>query len=121
MRALVSIFAGGLLVLQVSNPAAAQRDRSPDGRSDSGRICLNNRQIVSSRSRDGRTMLFQMRDGRQYINHLHGYCPGLKFDGFSWVLRSGDERVCENAQSLRVLRTGEICLLGRFEPVSPKR
>lgn len=81
------------------------------------RICLETRQIVTSKSRDGRTMLFRMRDGRQYVNYLRGYCPGLKFDGFSWVLRSGDTQVCENAQSLRVLRSGEVCILGRFEPV----
>lgn len=97
--------------------AAAQSYRNTQAPERHDRICLNTRQIVSSKSRDGRTMLFRMRDGRQYINHLRGYCPGLKFDGFSWVLRSGDEQVCENAQSLRVLRSGEVCLLGRFEPV----
>jgi hypothetical protein len=112
----VSLVATAMLLVS-SVYAVAQPPREVGVSGEHRRICLNTRQIVSSKSRDGRTMLFQMRDGRQYLNHLRGYCPGLKFDGFSWVLRSGDEEVCENAQSLRVLRSGEVCILGRFEPV----
>lgn len=118
LRMSAMIMAAGLLVFPVSEPVVAQPNE-PSARPANARICLNTREIVSSRSRDGRTMLFKMRDGRQYLNHLHGYCPGLKFDGFSWVLHSSDERVCENTQTLRVLRSGEVCLLGRFEPIRP--
>lgn len=119
MRMIPIVAAAGLLLSSVYAVAQPYRDRDTSAFHD--RICLNTRQIVSSKSRDGRTMLFRMRDGRQYVNHLRGYCPGLKFDGFSWVLRSGDEEVCENAQSLRVLRSGEVCILGRFEPVRGAR
>lgn len=78
--------------------------------------CLRSRDIESSSSKDGTTMIFRMRDGRVYLNHLRGSCPGLKFNGFAWVLRGGDDEVCENQQTLRVLQSGEICSLGKFDP-----
>src|SRR4051812_10594463 len=101
MRMIPMVATAGLVLSSIYAVAQPYGDRATLAHHE--RICLNTRQIVSSKSRDGRTMLFRMRDGRQYINHLRGYCPGLKFDGFSWVLRSGDAEVCENAQSLRVL------------------
>jgi hypothetical protein len=78
--------------------------------------CIDSRDIVSSKSDDGKTMVFKMRDGHIYVNHLQGACPGLKFDGYSWTLRDGDTKVCEREQTLRVLRSGEVCVLGAFDP-----
>ena len=80
-------------------------------------ICLRTQDIVSAQSRDGKTLVFKMRDGRTLVNHLQGVCPNLKFNGFSWVVR-GTEEVCENMQSLRVLQSGEICVLGKFDQPS---
>ena len=84
-------------------------------------VCIDSRNIVSSKSTDGKTMVFKMKDGTTYVNHLQGSCPDLKFEGFAWTLRSGDTLVCENAQTLRVLRSMEICTLGKFDaPVMEK-
>ena len=67
-------------------------------------------------------MVFRMRDGTTMVNHLQGACPDLKFNGYVWVLRSGDTQVCENQQSLRVLQSGQVCLLGKFDaPVKPAK
>jgi hypothetical protein len=76
--------------------------------------CLQTRDIVNAHSEDGKTMEFQMRNGQTYINHLQGSCPDLKFNGFAWTVR-GIEQVCENMQSLRVLNSGQICVLGKFD------
>ena len=46
------------------------------------------------------------RDGRVLVNHLQGVCSDLRFEGFSWVVR-GTEDICENQQSLQVLRSGQ--------------
>jgi hypothetical protein len=78
-------------------------------------VCIDTRNIVSSKSDDGKTMVFKMKDGTTLVNHLQGVCPDLKFEGFSWSLRSGDTEVCENSQSLHVLRSMEICVLGKFD------
>jgi hypothetical protein len=82
--------------------------------------CLPTRDIVSTDSKDGKTLVFKMRDGRTLVNHLRGICPDLKFDGFSWVIRGGLDEVCENEQTLRVLRSGEVCVLGKFDPATSK-
>ena len=78
-------------------------------------ICLRTQDIVSTSSKDGKTLVFKMRDGRTLVNHLQGICPDLKFNGFDWVVRGGTEEVCENMQSLRVLQSGQVCVLGKFD------
>ena len=97
--------------LAASLPAAAQP-------APGQRICLNNQDVVSARSTDGKTMIFKMRNGQTYINHLRGSCPGLRFNGFIWELR-GINDICENQQTLRVIKSGEVCMLGKFDPPLP--
>ena len=79
-------------------------------------VCIDSRDIVSSNSKDGKTMVFKMRDGRTFVNHLQGACPDLKFNGYIWVLRSGDTKVCERQQTLQVIQSGQVCALGKFDP-----
>ncbi len=81
----------------------------------SAATCLRTQDIVGSNSKDGKTIDFTMRDGKIYKNHLQGICSDLKFNGFVWVIR-GPEEVCENQQSLRVLQSGQVCVLGKFDP-----
>jgi hypothetical protein len=103
------------MALAITLPAAAQ----PAPPAPSPRVCLSNQQIQSTRSDDGKTMIFRMRNGQTYINHLRGSCPGLRFNGFIWELR-GIDQICENQQTLRVLRSGEVCMLGKFDmPLPP--
>lgn len=77
--------------------------------------CLKLNDIRSAKSDDGKIMKFTMKDGRVLYNHLQGVCPGLRFNGFSWVIH-GPEEVCEGQQSLRVIQSGEVCVLGKFGP-----
>jgi hypothetical protein len=78
--------------------------------------CLQLRDVQSAKSDDGKIMKFTMRDGKVLYNHLQGVCPGLRFNGFAWNIRGGSQEVCENQQSLRVLQSGEVCVLGKFGP-----
>ena len=78
--------------------------------------CIDSRKIDSAHSDDGKTMIFKMKDGTTMVNHLQGVCSDLKFNGFAWTLRSGDTQICENQQSLRVIQSGQICVLGKFDP-----
>lgn len=104
---------GGLMagLAAATLPAAAQSTPAAPAK----RICLNNQDVVSATSRDGKTMIFRMRNGQTYINHLRGSCPGLRFNGFIWELR-GIPQICENQQTLKVLQSGEVCMLGKFDP-----
>ena len=83
-------------------------------------ICISTRDIVSSHEEgNGAALLFKMRDGTQYRNKLQGKCPDLVFNGYEWNIRNPDYSVCENEQSLRVLQSGQVCMLGKFEKLSP--
>ena len=61
-------------------------------------------------------MVFKMKDGTTLVNHLQGFCPDLKFTGFAWQMPSGDTNVCEKQSTFRVLQSGQICTLGKFDP-----
>ena len=80
-------------------------------------LCVSERDIVSTTpSNDGRLLTLKLRDGRVLVNHLQGRCNDLRFNGFVWVLR-GNNDICENMQSLRVIQSGQVCLLGKFDTV----
>jgi hypothetical protein len=82
---------------------------------NAAKTCIDMRDIVSSKSTDGKTMVFKMKDGTTLVNHLHGSCPDLKYSGFAWQSHSGDTKVCENEQSFKVLQSMQVCVLGKFD------
>jgi hypothetical protein len=59
-----------------------------------------------------------MKNGEVWRGELQRVCSGLRFSGFSWELRG--DKICENAQTLRVIDTGAICALGRLSLQSKK-
>ena len=78
-------------------------------------LCVSERDIQDTKpSNDGKLLTLKMRDGRVLVNHLQGICSDLRFNGFVWVLH-GTNDICENQQTIRVLQSGQTCLLGRFE------
>ena len=103
MKAIIAILA---LTVAAASPAAAK-------------MCVQSRDILGTNSKDGKLMTFRMRDGSTLVNHLQGICSDLKFDGFVWNVPATGE-ICENQQSLKVLRSGQTCLLGKFEVVKAK-
>lgn len=78
--------------------------------------CIDIRKIDSSQSKDGRVMVFKMKDGTVLVNHLQGFCPDLKYTGFVWQMPSGDTNACERQSTFRVLQSGQACTLGNFDP-----
>ena len=86
----------------------------------SATMCVQARDIVSTDSKDGKLMTFKMKDGRVLVNHLQGICSDLRYEGFVWTVR-GTEDICENQQSLTVLRSGQTCLLGKFDVIKASR
>lgn len=103
MKTILAIMA----LLIAASPAAAN-------------MCVKSREIQSTDSKDGKLLTFKMKDGRVLVNHLQGICSDLRYEGFVWVLQGGDEDICENQQSLKVLRSGQTCLLGKFDTVKDK-
>jgi len=77
-------------------------------------VCLKISDIQDTTSKDGKIMVFKMKDGTIYNNHLRQSCNSLIYGGFNWTIDSSGE-VCEDMQTLRTLTVGEICRLGKFD------
>jgi hypothetical protein len=87
-----------------------------------GKICLSTRNMRDSTpANDGTSITFKMNDGSVWRNDLKGRCPDLKFNGFAWTVRNPSATVCENEEIIRVIRSGEVCQLGKFTQVAPAR
>jgi hypothetical protein len=81
-------------------------------------VCLWTYMIDHTTTVDPTTVVFHMKNGAAWKNSLQAPCPGLKFHGFVYVVRGGDQ-ICSNAQSIRVIETNEVCALGAFTPAGP--
>jgi hypothetical protein len=83
-----------------------------------GNVCLKINWIDHTRAPDDKTIVFYMKDHTAWTTHLAGTCPQLSFNGFSYVA-TPPEDICGNLQSIRVIRTGAICMMGPFVPFNP--
>jgi hypothetical protein len=83
-------------------------------------VCLESYRIRNTTVVDPHTILFHMEDGTTWRNTMKSACPDLKWYGFVYVEHGPDE-VCENMQPIRVIHTGETCLLGAFTRDAPSQ
>lgn len=74
--------------------------------------CLYTYQIDRTKVVDAKTIDFRMRNGTVYRNVLRTSCTSLPFYGFVYVTRV--DQICDNLQSIRVLQSNQVCLLGAF-------
>jgi hypothetical protein len=112
--------AATLLAALAAAPVQAQSGPQPSVMpGNSGPVCLRpfdspSDAIDHTHAVNSRTILFYMRDGKIWQNTLATPCPGLMFHGFDFVTHQ--DEICSNAQSIRVLESGEVCALGPFTP-----
>ena len=105
-RIAMAVLAGLVLAGAVAEPAAAAN------------VCLRVRDIKNSTpAKDGSSITFTMADGKAYRNDLGSKCQDLWFNGFEWTLHS--DVVCDDELGLTVLRSGEVCKLGKFTQITP--
>jgi hypothetical protein len=101
----------GLMTIATAMPADA-----------ADKVCLQTRNMKDTTpAPDGSAITFKMNDGSVWRNDLKGRCPDLKFNGFAWTVRNPGGTVCENEETIRVIRSGEICVLGKFTQIEPSR
>lgn len=77
-------------------------------------VCLWTYQIDHTKYVQPRTLLFYMRGGKVWQNTMLNDCTGLNFNGFAYVTRDG--KICSNMQSIIVLQSHQLCMLGDFTP-----
>ena len=85
-----------------------------------GNVCLKTYMIDHPKAPNDRTIVFYMKDGSAYQSSLPTLCPQLSINGFAYVATPPSD-VCGNLQSIRVIRTGSVCMLGPLVQVTPKR
>ena len=102
-----------VLAIAAAAPASAQPESKPN-------VCLKTYLIDHTKAPDDRTIIFTMKDGSAYQSTLPAACPQLSFNGFSYVATPPAD-VCGGLQSIRVVRTGAVCLLGPFVQIAPAR
>jgi hypothetical protein len=92
---------------RAESPAPSPQEHRP--------VCLWTYLIDHTKTVDPKTILFTMKNGDVWKNTLAQACNGLMFNGFEYVTHDGS--ICDNMQSIMVLRTHEVCLLGAFTRV----
>lgn len=97
---------------------AAQAQPAAKTDADQKNICINTWQIDHTSVPDARTILFHMRGGKIWKNTLVNDCPQLKTYGFIYS-PTPPNQICGNMQSIRVIQTGAVCMLGAFTPYTP--
>jgi hypothetical protein len=81
-------------------------------------VCLETFRIDHTHVVDSQNVLFYMKGGKVWHNALKNSCPALNFHGFVMNVRGGDT-VCSNQQSIKVIDSGQVCMLGEFTPYTP--
>lgn len=112
MKAILIAIIGAVLGATAANADDAPARTAPST-AQTRNICLWTYQIDHTSVPDENTIVFHMKSGETWVNKLVSQCSGLKFNGFSYDVR-GPSEICGNEQSIRVLRTGAVCLLGPF-------
>jgi hypothetical protein len=105
----------------LSAPAlAAPALADPAGQS--GGVCIDATEIDHTHVLNNRQVLFYMKDRKVWLNTLRNTCTTLPIQE-AFVLPTGFSTFCSNAQSITVLNTRQVCLLGEFtkyqKPVGP--
>lgn len=126
IAAFAATFAGALVVGMATDTAHADAPAiNASANYVSGvkprNVCLRSYRIDrTTYQREDNSLLFHMKNGKIWKNHLRSPCNGLSFNGFSYVNHTG--QICGNFQSIQVLQNGQVCLLGPFTPyVKPAR
>lgn len=109
MKTIAAGIAGLMIATSAAQAAPADYDKS------AAPTCLWTYRIDHTTYVKPNVLLFHMKDGTTYQNTLKTSCRGLAFHGF--VYETHTDSICSNAQSIRLLETNQVCLLGAFSPV----
>ena len=113
-RSLVGLAVLGVSLIGFAPGAARADDAQPKKKS----VCLWVNRIDHTQVLNDHQILFFEVGGKIWQNNLSRPCRTLTAqDGFAWD--SSIPQYCDNLEQIRVLRTGESCLLGEFVPYVP--
>jgi hypothetical protein len=109
------------LVAVCAQPAVAQK--RDDAADDSSKRCISLPNLERTEIVDNRTIVFHMRNGRVYLNHLSRECPGLEREK-RFMYSPTSSQLCE-IDGVTVIEKwgfgftrGFTCALGEFHPLT---
>jgi hypothetical protein len=106
------LFASATAMLITPGAVAAQDDGAAP---KAAPVCLDVTRIDHTEVLNDHQILFYMYGKKTWVNNLTARCPSLtRQDGFVWS--SWVPRYCDNLETIRVIRSGEVCMLGAFTP-----
>jgi len=112
-------FALGAAVLMLaacSDDASTNTASNPSGNG----VCLKTGDIDHTDILTDSAIVFYLKGEKPYLNTMRFPCPSLKMEGgFAYV--TDFPEICSNAQTIRVLRSGNFCELGQFTPFDPSK
>ncbi len=107
------IAASALVAGLVLVPLPADADDAAPAKSSP--VCLDVYRIDHTEILNDHQILFHMRGKQVWVNNLTNRCSTLTRDeGFVWESRIA--KYCDNLETIRVIRTGQVCMLGAFTP-----
>lgn len=77
-------------------------------------ICLQSSQIDHTEIVNKNLILFYMNGKKVWANTLPAPCGMDRSDGFIW--RNSLPQYCDNLETVKIIRTGQVCRLGKFTP-----
>ncbi len=109
-------FAAVMALAGCSDDAVADKTAS----AGSNGVCLPATDIDHTNILTDSAIVFYMKTGKPYLNTLTFPCPSLKIeDGFTF--EADFPEICSNAQTIKVVRSGNFCELGQFTPYDPAK
>jgi hypothetical protein len=113
-KAMKSTAIGLTMAVLVVSAASAQ----PSYTTQSGNVCIKMNWIDHTKAPDDKTIVFYMKDNKDWITHLSGLCPQLSYNGFSYV-GTPPEDLCGSLQIIQVVQTQTMCKIGPLLPYTP--
>ena len=108
---LVGMGSAAVGAVLIASSAAYAADVKPAKRG----ACLQASRIQNTEIVDSSTILFHMVDGKTWKNVLTRPCTTMsRNDGF--IYKPVDDRICSNLETIKIIQSGEMCLLGEFTP-----
>jgi hypothetical protein len=77
-------------------------------------VCLQSFRITGTKILSKTQILFYTTGKETWLNTLPQPCSMDWTDGFVW--QSDYPQYCDNLERIKIIRTGQVCMLGKFTP-----
>ena len=107
--------AKALAIVAIATLSCGLFSAAPTRADDAGsQICLQSNLVDHTEILSKTQILFYMTGKKVWLNTLPSPCSMDNTDGFVW--RTSINQYCDNLEIIKIIRTGQVCRLGKFTP-----